>query len=88
MEKFVYIVVGSTGEYEDRTEWNVKAFTSDTTAEALAERLNRWCGEHHVATGDEKPDLNIEEKPGEDPDFRVSYTGTEYGIEAVRLCSD
>ena len=28
----IYIVIGSTGMYEDRFEWNVAAFTSEQAA--------------------------------------------------------
>lgn len=38
----VYIVVGSTGTYEDRTEWFVKAFSDEMSAESFRRLCQKY----------------------------------------------
>ncbi len=40
MEKTIYIVIQSQGEWSDRITWGVKAFTSEDVAKELILRLD------------------------------------------------
>lgn len=86
----IWIVMGSTGEYSDRREWPVIAFTSEDAAKeriaALDVRMqqipqewrdDRW--EHEVKIKEHMAPL--------DPNFSMDYTGTSYffyEVEVVR----
>jgi len=81
--KKIYVVIGSTGEYSDRMEWLVKAFTSEkkamkhvTKASEAARKieLNRKSPYHAPEN------LNIY-----DPQMLMDYTGTNYHYEEVIL---
>jgi hypothetical protein len=81
--RYVYVVMGQTGEYSDMREWPVKAFLDLARAEELVvNALNRAKeieeerpSEYHVAEG-------INEF---DPEMKMDYTGTNYYIMDVRL---
>ncbi len=85
----IYIVVGSTGEYSDQRQWNVKAFYSKLKAEKLkllceleVDRINT------VVSVDEEYGYYDQERHGPsqfDPFFDMSYTSTYYNIEEVEL---
>lgn len=77
--------MGTTGEWSDRTEWSVKAFSSEGKAKAMVERLAAWCdlhqvGENNHCSYENRYKLN---KPEDDPDFICDYTGTKYYYFAV-----
>lgn len=75
----VFVVVGSTGEYSDRSEWMVRAFLNRGAAEALVLRLAAWCDVRQC--GENAADIvRPDEKPAEDPGFRCDYTGTRYSV--------
>ena len=47
--KKCWVVIGSTGEYSDRTEWVSKVFSDEAAAKAYCVELNEWalaCGAH------------------------------------------
>lgn len=82
----IWIVMGSTGEYSDRTEWPVVAFTTESAAKARIAALdvkmqeipqhwreNRW--EHEDEIKAHMASL--------DPGFRMDYTGTRYFVYEV-----
>lgn len=46
MSAKVYVVMGTTGEYSDRKEWPVAAFTAEEGAAGLLTQLETWCREH------------------------------------------
>ena len=77
----VWIVMGSTGEYSDRTEWPVVAFTSEEAAKARIAALdvkmqqvpqewreNRWANEDKIKA----------HMATLDPGFSMEYTSMEY----------
>lgn len=41
----IYVVVGYSGEYSDRQDWDVRAYHSKAKADALCEKLNQWLRE-------------------------------------------
>lgn len=78
-----YVVWGTTGEYSDRSEWQVAAYTNKGQAEAHAAKLNElvapikdtyWSGEGRRF------------KTEYDPKFSMDYTGTKYGVVELPLC--
>lgn len=87
--KMVYVVSGETGEYSDSRTWHVRAFHDKAQAEALCKLLNDWCKEKGVERKSYKdPGIKtweFEEKPVEDPNFDLSYNGTDYGVLEIPL---
>jgi hypothetical protein len=82
----IYLVYGSTGEYSDYSQWNVKSFKDKAQAEQLVEKLNNWCKENGVhldkmTNRHERWNL----KCPYDKYFHCDYTGTIYGLEEVDL---
>ena len=86
----IYIVVGSTGEYSDHTEWYVKAFRSKVKAEQfvldVSAEYRRLCPDDEstydfmqmVAYEDpHRPENKL------DPNMKVDYTGVNYNVYAV-----
>lgn len=80
----IYAVVGVTGEWSDRREWPVAAYTDELSAQAHVEAATRRANEIFVATGDYGPrDGHANEH---DPAMEMDYTGTQYEIWAFGLC--
>ena len=76
----ISIVMGTTGEYSDRSEWPVRAFLTARRAEKYAlaakQRADVIAKEHGGM------DI-LQQKPNElDPGMRMDYTGTEYFVVA------
>lgn len=86
-EKIIYVVQGNCGEYSDRTDWLVMAFTDQEKAIFLRNELDQMmkefgydkgCGNHH--------DKDYFKKVKQvDPQFMSDYTGTYYAILTVPL---
>jgi len=80
----IYVVMGTTGEYSDRTEWPVKAFTVKRKAERLitlaTEDAKRLESERET-TYSNSPEGSSEH----DPKIQMDYTGTEYFYYEVEL---
>jgi hypothetical protein len=81
----ICLVMGTTGEYSDRTEWVVAAFISRAMAHQYAEKANQWCIENNVSMNGTKPkDLNRNFDHHAvnpyDKVFSYSYTGTDYFV--------
>lgn len=85
----IYLVVGQTGEYEDRLEWVSKAFTS----KELAAQFMNACNDF-VATAPRKAkglaDYDDEEwkRKSPDPAFYCDYTGASYNLFTTELVTD
>lgn len=86
----IYIVNGTTGEYSDRSEWAVEAWTTKEAAEARVRDLGDKLQASGVATlgyGDQK--RAAEEKfrtdPDGDPGFSCDYTGTSWFVTECEL---
>ncbi len=79
----VYLVVGSTGEYSDHTQWNVAAYTDKEQADLHAAAANE------AVKGAEDMDWEerqlLKEQATLDAVMSISYTGTEYSVEEVPL---
>lgn len=83
MSTKIYIVTGTSGEYSDRTDWNVCAVHTQEHAERLADKLNRLSvfknafrnrvyNEFVVVYDREHPGLNVPmpNGPAASPEFR------------------
>lgn len=84
----VYIVTGTTGDFDDAREWSVRGFLNENLAVALCTRLNAWCKEHHCSQDEvvirEGPKAGS--RPPEDTQFMMnSGTGTKYYVNPVPL---
>lgn len=83
----VYVIVGETGEYSDRSVWIVKAFANEENAKEFVIKATEKAKEIYLLDRD----LSWEEsekliKSNEyDPFFKMNYTGTSYYYEEVLL---
>ena len=77
--KKVYIVVGSTGEYSDYSEWNAKAFFDKERANALLDKLRHIIDETTGMAELEKKLRAIDKKA------YVDYTGILYRIDELEV---
>lgn len=85
----IYIVEGSTGEYSDRRNWNVIAYTNKQEAEDHAFNATKRAKEIFPFREDfweynrsEFPDRLKNEF---DPRMDMDYTGTDYYVTEVEL---
>jgi len=88
--KTIHVVMGSTGEYSDRSEWPVLAFSSLEVAQTRVTLATQRAKEIE-AQRESKYSLISEDdnlKNEYDPDMRMDYTGTIYFITTVELCED
>lgn len=88
MEPQVFVVMGETGEYSDRTEWPVVAFFNEGAAQERVLALEAWCREHKVSMA--SVDFRNPRKSlvcPLDSCFQVSYTGTRYCVMVVPLAT-
>jgi hypothetical protein len=83
MGQTIYLVLGTTGEYSDHTEWNVAAYTEKTAAEEHARLLNEWVKGTDVFDFDARKDKA--QKCPYDPMCEIDYTGTEYVVMEISL---
>ena len=88
----VYIVVGHTGEYEDRYEWNAFAFTSLEKAESkmkegndlLAELLGKCERTSYRSYMSDEIDKALEYMQNNfDKRCSVDYTGSYYTVDKL-----
>lgn len=84
----VYVVVGSTGEFDARSSWNVEAFASRERAQRLCDFLNmalkHYCC-HRTILDTEKYNPSLKEECLKilellDSKARIDYTGSNYYI--------
>lgn len=92
MSQTLYVVMGTTGEYSDRSEWPVRAFATEAGADAFVSELDEWLRVHRVHM-DQRGELpNYHDRgllaPELDPKFECDYTGTSYWIMTVPLDDD
>ncbi len=81
MTEKIWIVEGRTGEYSDRTDWQVCAFRDEAKAKELAIELKKLASATLVATENiwDWEDSEIGKVWKEkDPQAALDYTGTDY----------
>ncbi len=93
--KKIYVVMGSTGEYSDQTEWPVCAYMDEKKAEervleasAISRMIFQWeCAECGNGWRDHYASFCKMPKPQNkyDPNFEMDYTGTTYYLIEVNL---
>lgn len=79
----VFVVMGTTGEHSDRTEWPVGAFKSEDAANRFVETLqDRY---RQVSQGKQAYHRSFQERcqldefmADLDPEFSEDYTGTSW----------
>jgi hypothetical protein len=80
--------MGSTGEYSDRIEWPVMAFTSEAAAQAhitaLDVRMQQMPQKWRDDRWDHDTEITAYMAPL-DPGFRLDYTGTIYLYYEVKV---
>jgi uncharacterized membrane protein YebE (DUF533 family) len=84
----VHLVVGSTGEYSDHSQWNVAAYTTREQAEEHVRRLNEMVAATKADGGmdwDGRGAVAERVRKTLDPDCDIDYTGVEYEIQEVPL---
>jgi hypothetical protein len=84
----VYIVMGTTGEYSDRSEWAVNAHLTEASAAEQLAALVAKAKELgvHTSTNHGMPDWDEREELAKqlgDPDARVDYTGIDWFMMPV-----
>ena len=83
--KHVYLVIGETGEYDDHSEWVVRAYGSEELAQghaAAAEAVAKEIFKEYPF-----PDCIVANaKNPHDPKMQIDYTGTRYKVEKVEYC--
>lgn len=90
MDNQIYVVMGSTGEYSDRTEWPVLAYLNEGDAQECVKRFVAWAMEKGVHTTQgggsyETRDAIGHEFPGAPTEgARIDYTGIDWYVMPVR----
>ena len=84
----IYVVQGSTGEYEDRCEWLVAAYSSKPAAEARVANATRRASELFTEYGNirkwrDAHSQNQAKGNEYDEDMQVDYNGVEYCVLEV-----
>jgi glucose-6-phosphate 1-dehydrogenase len=89
--KTIYVVFGSTGEYSDRTEWPVLAYTSEINAQSHVTRATGYANTifQAVESGEvekysDQFDRLVQSNPY-DSKMMMDYTGTNYYIVETTL---
>jgi hypothetical protein len=83
----MYVVMGRTGEYSDRTEWLVAVYDDRAQAETHVALAECWLREHQVSMNADHRlhvpyDARVKACPYDDA-FRCDYTGTAYYVLEV-----
>lgn len=84
----IYIVEGHTGEYSDRCDWGVKAFTLEEDAKDFVVECTKAAGEIAVRCGGEYYGQVFDEAKKISPDQNYqsdNYGGTHYSYYEIEL---
>ena len=87
----IYVVMGTTGEYSDRSEWPVVAFHTEKAANKRVKELADWAITKGVHTSQGGGDFNTRARVSKDCPgaggeyFRIDYTGIDWYVMPVRL---
>lgn len=86
----VYIVMGETGEYSDRNEWPVVAYTDEVDAKAHVMRCDAWLLQNSVHANSDTVAYDYTSSGKalinpHDPGFHFDYTGTRYYVIGVQV---
>jgi hypothetical protein len=86
----VYIVMGTTGEYSDRSEWPVCGYQDKALATQHADQATLWIVRMRGPNGrmkdvDWEKDLSLRGKSPWDKNIQIDYTGTDYYVIEVEM---
>jgi hypothetical protein len=82
----VYVVMGVTGEFDERVQWPVAAFTDRGAAEKRAELAREWLDENlNLATVDNLWVWRQKNKNPHDPNMVVTNTAVEWFIYDLEI---
>lgn len=81
----IFVVMGSTGEYSDRHEWAILAYTDETLAQTHVQLAEAWDRENGLTWSRLAWERRIDLVSPYDPAYSRDYTGTSYYIVAVPL---
>lgn len=89
----VFVVFGKTGEYSDRSEWPVCAYSSEDDAKTHVTKAQEYSDAWRARTQqDDWLDIDFEEQERAlkaanpmDPCFSSDYIGTEYWYSPLEL---
>jgi hypothetical protein len=79
----VFLVVGSTGQYSDHTEWNVMAYPTEEQANAHRDAAQVVADSHKELARN----YDFDFKNPHDPQYAIDYTGTSYRVEMIEVFS-
>lgn len=83
----IYVVIGATGEYSDRTEWLVKAFKSEKEAQEFVIAATAIANDQYLKKRN-KTMLRFKPKSELDPNLDIDYTGAWYKYDKCELVSE
>jgi len=82
-EPKIYLVVGTTGEYSDRSDWPVRAYLSEDNAKRHRDAASTWAAKFFREHPHKRHSAEIQalmRACPHDDHFQMDYTGTEYEI--------
>ena len=82
LTSFIFVVFGSTGQYEDYRTWAVGAAVNQNDADLLCERLNDWAREERVHADGEIRAKDWQVTSPHDPSFSCDG-GVRYTVVQV-----
>ncbi len=88
MAEKIYVVMGTTGEWSDRTEWTVAAYIDEEEAKKHVELASEKANEEAVKGNASSNKWNYQYKNEYDKSMQIDYTGTSYFICEVDLFVD
>jgi hypothetical protein len=80
----IFIVMGTTGEYSDRSEWPVIAYQDESLANRHVYLATGKANEIYGLMIDNINDDDLPENPY-DPNMKMDYTGTNYFVYKTYL---
>lgn len=96
MEKrMMYLLIGRTGEYSDRTEWFVGVYEFEHAANDRRDALNAKLREAGAFVDSPSEGTHLWNRDAQgalrselgDPGMQMDYTGAEYMVTAVEVLS-
>lgn len=84
----IFLLTGTSGEYSDRSDWNIRAFAEKSGAEVLKARLEEIETRKRAFRSDmeyEKAYALDEERRALDPKGQYDWDSTDYMIEEIEL---
>lgn len=83
----IYIIQGSTGEYDSYCEWTVCAYLDENKAAKRVQELNDLIVELDISkyTYQYQFEEAFQKHPMGDPDFRIYCTGATYDYYELEL---